>query len=467
MPSRFGSHYYTSNEAILEQCGFLFSNIASSYNNVNQTDSAFYFIEKALKYSRKQEVLSLTANALNIRAAMYIKQKNFSAAENDMQEALKIREQIGDALFVISDMAQLSSFYASIKKTDKGIALAQKGIIMAREKNNLSKLIFLYGALSENYFQANMQKEYGETLVKIIDLKDSLSEKNSADAIAGLETKYELQKKENIIIQQESKITRNRYITIGLIIFVVLISMLMGLLYRNRQLVRLRKMESDLVEQKILATEAVKQAEENERKRIAADLHDNLGSFAAAITSNVKYLKEGVASKEEVTHQLEENAQNMVSQLSDTIWVLKNEHLPFTKLADRFKVWMQRLIKNYPDVKYHYNEEILNDVEFTPVKILHVFLILKECVTNALKHSNCTDLKINFISNKNLQITIEDNGKGIENNAGEGSGIENIPSTFCCAVFYVFNTSPANLTPTPLLRRGAFKTVAIIFNGNL
>ena len=263
-------------------------------------------------------------------------------------------------------------------------------------------------------------------MVKIIDLKDSLSEKNSADAIAGLETKYELQKKENIIIQQENKLTQNRYLAIGLIIFVMLISSLIGLLYRNRQLVHRRKIERELIEQKIVSAEAVRQAEENERKRIAADLHDNLGSFAAAITSNVKHLKEGVASKEEVTFQLEENAQNMVSQLSDTIWVLKNEHLPFTKLADRFKVWMQRLIKNYPDVKYHYNEEILNDVEFTPVKILHVFLILKECVTNALKHSNCTDLKINFISNKNLQITIEDNGKGIENNAGEGSGIENI-----------------------------------------
>ncbi len=415
-----------NNPNVLAQSSALFANLASSYNNINQRDSAFFNIEIALAAAKKYENLSSIANILNIRSEMYLKEENESAAEKDMTEALKVREQIGDALYVISDMATLSSFYASINQTDKGIEIAKKGIGLAEKSNNLSQLIFLNNALGENYLKAKRIDDYASTLNVIINLKDSLYKNNSEDAIAELETKYELQKKENIIIQQNYKLTRNRYITIISSVLFILGSFVIWLLYRNYVLVQKRKMAIAIAEQRLLANEAVKQAEENERKRIAADLHDNLGSFAAAIKANVKYLKEG-QNVDHILTQLDENAQSMVIQLSDTIWILKNEHLPITKLADRFKAWMQRLIQNYPHIKYHYSEEIENDIEFTPSKILNVFLILKECITNSLKHSNCTDIKITFTSTENWVITIEDNGKGFNpEHVEKGSGVNNI-----------------------------------------
>ncbi len=393
-------------------------------------DSALYYVNRALKYGQQDENFLVMANALNIRAAIYEGDKNYKACEADLKEALAIREKNYDMDLVVSDMAQLAFFYANTNQEDKGIEIAKEGIALIKGTSRLSKLIFLNKALAENYKSSGKFEEYSHTLNTLLQLTDSINELNSHQAIAELETKYEVQKKENIIIQQENKITRNRYVTIGAIVLVVLLSLLIGLAYRNRQLVRMRKMESQLVEQKNLAVEEVKQARENERKRIAADLHDNLGSFAASITSNVKYLKEGTLNKDVIISQLDDNAQSMVTQLSDTIWVLKNEHLPITKLADRFKVWMQRLIQNYPEVTYHYSENIINDVEFTPAKILHIFLILKECVTNALRHSSATDLKISFVSDDNWTISIEDNGKGINNSDMEkamaGNGIQNI-----------------------------------------
>ena len=183
-----------------------------------------------------------------------------------------------------------------------------------------------------------------------------------------------------------------------------------------------------MLEQKLMSFKAVEQAKESERKRIAADLHDNLGAYAAAISANVRNMQESETARQpEIIQQLDENAQHMVTQLGDTIWVLKNEHLPITKLADRFKLWTQRLIQNYPGVKYHYEEFIQNDIEFTPNKILQIFLVLKECVNNALKHSQCTDLKISFQSDSHWTIRIEDNGIGFNpDQRKKGSGISNI-----------------------------------------
>lgn len=406
--------------------GFLTSNIASCYNNIRQRDSAFYFINLALEYGSRDQNMLQMANALNIRADMFSNEKRFMEAERDLTEALEIRKKIGDNLFVVSDMAQLSSFYASIGETEKGIELAKQAIPIAENINSLSKLIFIYNALAENYKKAGNGIEYGNTLEKLYQLKDSLNRKNSDEAILNLETKYDLQKKENIIIQQENRIARNRYVTIGSIVFIVLLSVLIGLFYRNWQLFRMQKMESELIEQKIKAAEQVRMAQETERKRIAADLHDNLGSYAAAITNNVKGLKEKTVDENIVTQNLEENASNMVTQLSDTIWVLKNEELHFTNLADRFKTWMQRLMKNYPDIKYDFSEKIIIDVIFTPANILHLFYILKECVNNALRHSGCSEIKIEFLSDDLLSITVSDNGSGIKNNLLNGNGIENI-----------------------------------------
>jgi len=411
-----------------ERISAIYANLASCYNNINKPDSAFYFIELALKYSRLSENLTSLANALNIRADMYINKKDYPAAENDMQEALDVRKHIGEPLYIISDMAQLSFFYASTNQTDKGIEIAKKGIALAEKSNNLTKLIFLYTALGENYKKAKMMGEYSGSLETIVKLKDSLYKNNSSDAIAEMEAKYQLQKKENIIIKQNYDLTRSRYLSIGSLVLFILGLLLTWILYRYYRLTQKRKMDAALAEQKLLSYKAVEQAEEKERKRIAADLHDNLGSYAAAITANVKYLKDkSPAENDSILSQLEGNAQNMVTQLGDTIWVLKNEELPITKLADRFKVWVQRIMQNYSHVKYHYTEHIVHDIEFTPSKILHIFLILKECVNNALKHSECSDLIINFFSEENWVITIEDNGKGFKNNNNsKGNGINNI-----------------------------------------
>ncbi len=422
-----GCSYSQRPEWVAKNC-VAYANNASCYNNINRPDSAFYFIELALKYSKQVENLTSLANSLNIRADMYLNKKDYSSAEKDMQEALKVRENIGEPLMIISDMAQLSFFYASTNQTDKGIEIARKAIQLATNSSNLNKLIFLYSALGENYRVAGSYDEYNKALETIITLKDSLYKKNSGDAIAEMEVKYNLQKQKNIIITQEYALTQSRYLIIGSLLLFLLGLLLVWVLYRNYRLSQKKQMELALAEHKLLSYKAVEFAREAERKRIAADLHDNLGSYAAAITANVTWLRQKQGVEDDmIMAQLDSNARSMVTQLSDTIWILKNEHLPFTGLADRFKLWVLRLMENYPHIKYYYHENIINDIELTPARILNVFLMLKECVNNSLKHSNCTELKIDFFSNDNWRISIEDNGKGFEDTyISKGSGVDNI-----------------------------------------
>jgi signal transduction histidine kinase len=419
---------YTSNTTLLANTNSLFLNLASCYNITNQTDSALLYVNQGLAYSIQIENLTNQANALNIRASIYSRQEQRDKALVDLEKAIAIRKKIGDLHYIISDMGLLSHFYAYINQPHKGIAIAMEGIPLAIQSNNLYKLIYLKRGLAKNYQALNRMHEYSETLVEIIQLKDSLYEKNTATEIAALSSKYELQKKETLILKQKNALLRNQYFTVAAVLGLLFVSIIFWLAYRNYTHIQKRHLEKALADEKIQSIKAVQLAEENERKRIAADLHDNLGSYAAAITANIRHLKEKTLSDDtQLIAQLDENAQGIVTQLSDSIWVLKNEQLPITKLADRFKAWTQRIIRNYPDIRYHYSEEIIEDVELKPTRILNIFLILKECLNNALRHSHCTEIKIRFVSNTQIEISLEDNGKGFDIHAASpGNGIANI-----------------------------------------
>ncbi len=426
---------YTNDEQYLSQCGLLFSNIASCYNNVGNIDTAFYFINKALYYGQLNQNFSVLTNALNIRADMYLNKGDFSAAENDLKAALEIRKKIGEVMMIVSDMGQLATFYSSTNQTDKGIEIAKRGLEIAKANKNISKTLYLEQCLAENYKKANRYDDYANSLENILMLKDSINQQNSNEVLAEMEMKYEVAKKEKIILQKELDVQQSRNFSILSLVVLLTSLIVVWLYYKNYQTRQKLKLEKAMADQKQLSLIEVHNAQESERKRIAADLHDNLGSYAAAITNNVNALKPSISAIDNgLALQLEENAQSMVTQLSDTIWVLKNEHLPLTKLADRFKSWLQKLMRNYPEVKYFYTENIEHDLNFNPEKILHIFLIMKECVNNALKHSGCSEIEINVVSDDIIQITIEDNGKGFTNlttgdGQGErlgGNGIENI-----------------------------------------
>ncbi|HEY2725587.1 MAG TPA: hypothetical protein VGI61_00315, partial [Parafilimonas sp.] len=130
---------------------------------------------------------------------------------------MRVREIIGDPFYIVSDIYQMGLFYADNKETDKGIAVLQQGISMAYKNGLFEKLPILYNALARNYKAAGNYVQYSKTLDTIITLKDSLYKKNSADALAEMQTKYEVQKKENTIIQQHYDLAKkNLFIyTIG------------------------------------------------------------------------------------------------------------------------------------------------------------------------------------------------------------------------------------------------------------
>lgn len=421
----------TTDTVLLEKYGILFANLALNYINLEKKDSAFYYIDKAVEFSRKHENLFALSNSLAIESQLYIRTGKPDFAEALLKEVVAIRKLIGDPFYIVSDMSQLGLYYANYGMPEKGIAICNEGITIAKQYKLDTKLLFLYNSLGENYKAAGDKIKYGEILERIITLKDSIFQKNSAQSLAEIQTKFELQKKENLIILQKLEITRQHYFLYGLLIlalFSILLSWLLFSAYKKKQQIKLEQMQE---EERLQSALAVLKAGETERKRIAADLHDNLGAYAASIASNLDNisLRQKDENDDGALGELRNNSQAIVSQLIDTIWVLKKENLSLTAISDRIKIFMQRIRTGYPNINMEVIENISSDILMPAPKAFHLYQVVQEGLTNALKHSACLNIRVYVESGAQWTITISDDGKGIaaENNTWvDGNGIVNM-----------------------------------------
>lgn len=422
----------TKNQALLEKYSILFANLSINYRNLGNRDSAFYFINKAISYSRKHQNLFALSNSLAIAAQLYVRAGNARQAEELLKEVVEIRKLIGDPFYIVSDMAQLGLYYAHNGQPEKGIAICKEGIAIANEYKIDTKLFFLYSTLAENYKVLGNHEKHAETLASIISLKDSVYEKNSAEALAELQTKYELQQKENANIQLELRLTKKNYLFYGSILLSVLTAFSGYLLFRNYRRKQKMKMELALAEEKRLAEKGIMEAEEKERKRIAADLHDNLGAYAASIASNLDNISIGQDDGDSQTalQELRNNSQSIVSQLNDTIWALKKDTLSLTAISDRIKIFVHRIQPSYPDVLIDVKENIVEDYRLPPIQAFHLFRIVQEAINNALKHSECKHIVIDIYAGNGWHVIIEDNGKGMAHRkmktSRTGNGLSNM-----------------------------------------
>lgn len=395
---------------------FLYNNMSVIFYHLNNEDSAMYYVRQGIRYSKEDGNLTNLANALNLQGGLLAEFKHLTEAELSFKQAIDVRKRIGDVYYLVVDMAQTALFYSNSKTPEKGVVLCKEALdIIARNGKDFQSMSAIYSSLGKCYLALGDHKNYSNALSKQLALKDSIYQRSSTESLAEMQTKYDLQKKETTIAQQKLALVSKNYQLYGSVLLLLLglaASYIIFKQYKKKQRLKLQMMQE---EEKRKSEKAIAEAEENERKRIAADLHDSLGAYAASITSNIDHLR--LISNDPSTlialQELRSNSMEIVSQLSDTIWALKKDALSLTTISDRIKVFVQRIQPSYPDITFDVFENIQTDFLLAPSQAFHLFQIVKEAVNNALRHSHGNYLIIDIKGDKIWKITISDNGQGM------------------------------------------------------
>jgi signal transduction histidine kinase len=198
------------------------------------------------------------------------------------------------------------------------------------------------------------------------------------------------------------------------------------------QLALLRKwqqQEKELAMQKLqneLAIEKVK-------TQISKELHDDIGSTLSGINmyshmAKAQLADSNTAGAGQSLHTIQQSANEMVTKLSDIVWLTNSEKGGMINFLERIKNYVV-IITQPKAIKpvFHFPGNI-SSVELPDELRYQVYLIIKEAVNNAVKYSGAAVIELTILEKNNtLEVTIKDDGRGFDINTVEkGNGLDNI-----------------------------------------
>jgi signal transduction histidine kinase len=219
---------------------------------------------------------------------------------------------------------------------------------------------------------------------------------------------------------------------VGLLI--ELIFFLMGLTYKNRtqlieQTTERERLKMENERKELEKQVAVMQAHQEERERISADIHDELGSGMTTIRLMSEIAKNKM--KENVPVEIEKisnSANEVLNKMNAIVWSMNSSNDSLDSLISYIRAYTYEFFDGTPIECKVKMPDTIPFHEISGDKRRNVFLCVKETLNNVLKHSKATRLNIDIEANHKLKIKITDNGIGIDQEKIRrfGNGLKNI-----------------------------------------
>ncbi|GAO45556.1 putative two-component histidine kinase [Flavihumibacter petaseus NBRC 106054] len=199
-----------------------------------------------------------------------------------------------------------------------------------------------------------------------------------------------------------------------------LVFFLVALSFKNKKDIsdRAREKERLLMDYEKEAYErrmAILAAKQDERNRISADMHDELGSGVTAIRLMSELAKTKL--KEHALPEIEKisvSANDLISKMNTIIWTMKSTNDTVDNMIAYVRSYAAEFLEN-TDIRWRieYPENVAG-IELTGEKRRNIFLCIKEALNNIAKHARASEVLIQFKLGPHLVILIKDNGVGMQ-----------------------------------------------------
>src|SRR5262249_12962821 len=168
---------------------------------------------------------------------------------------------------------------------------------------------------------------------------------------------------------------------------------------------------------------------ERVRRRIATDLHDDIGSSLTRISLLSEVVQRQIAAREvpsaESLSLIANLSRELVDSMSDIVWAINpnNDHL--NDLSQRMRIFASDLF-TAREINFHFQAPCPEEnIEVGANFRRELFLLFKEAVNNIVRHSECSHARIEFRADADrLLLQISDNGSGFDlSQSGNGHGL--------------------------------------------
>ncbi len=356
-----------------------------------------------------------------------------------MQQAVAYSRSRGNKLMIGLHLQSLGNLNKEAGDLEKAKASLEESIPYLQEVGSRYAVEENYYDLYEIYKEQDSLINASRYLEQYVALKDSIAKAQMQRNISELEIRYETEKKDQTILQQSRE--RNLLLISGALLLVaggVIILYLRNRLRLNQQLAE-REAEiqsqkiTQLEQEKKLATyDAMINGQEQERQRVARDLHDSIGGLLSTVKAHFNAAQTVSTSPADQEHRFDK-ANTLLDEACEEVRRISHNMMPRALELSGIELAVEDLRDGLKSKGINCQLEIIgNKPLFEKSKETMVFRILQELCNNVIKHAQAKMVLLQLLwTNDKLNILIEDDGKGFDIDSlvgNEGIGLKSIRS---------------------------------------
>jgi signal transduction histidine kinase len=398
-------------------------------------DSAYYYLHKAYQLIKDKKYYTLTASTAGMLAnTLWDLFSDMKEAEKYILISLENAKLSGDYQALGYANLRYGGFLYKDNKCKESIPYYELARKIFFDNRDMEGMLWSQKSVALTYSACGEPSKTYAELNRLFRLQDSIFTIQTSEKAARYRELYETEKKEkeNALkdLQLKDEAKRRKTLTITFIAGLILLSSIFYLLYNRYKLKKKNETEKRLAEEQLLRFKSVIEAEENERERIARELHDGVGHLLSSARLNVSAI-ENVS--EENTELVYHSAKIIDEALQETR-SLSHNLMPAALLEVGFAAALNQISRKINQsgkvevmIK---NEQEIPFMEKS--KATALYRIVQEILNNMLKHSGADAITLSFLTKENkTEMLIVDNGKGFDVNGiknSSGIGWKNIYS---------------------------------------
>lgn len=434
-----------------KEYGDLKNNMANTFTRLGNLANQENNLHAAMDYFRQADSIYQETNEAKghhdihlCYADIYRQLEKINLSLENYDEAMRYYRENRLSEGMIAVWQGKASVYAGRENYDMALLLYDSCLSMATESGDMSRLREVLGNIAEIYFKAGNFEASLKYYKRYQQVKDSIFDLEKSETINDLRLKYEKEKDQLRILNLEkdnlakdlriTKRTNQRNIYSFTALGIAAIAAFLLIFLRNRakknKIIAEQKITQLEEEKKLLAVRSLVEGQEEERKRIAKELHDGLG----VLLSTTKMQFSAIRETNPESKALIEKASKLLEQASGDVRKISHNMMPglLTRLG-LFEA-LEDLFENLADTRgIQTSLEIKGAAERLPEnKEIMIYRIVQEMANNTLKHAEAANISMQVeVHPKSIALTYSDDGKGFpvgEKLAQKSLGLQSIRS---------------------------------------
>ena len=343
--------------------------------------------------------------------------KKFDSAIYYINQALFFTEKSGSKTDKAELMISLAEIYNNKKEYSKALEVINKiNTDTADVSLTLSKQRLLLNLEYKCLNALGSYKEANKIADGLIAINDSINQVNNNEIALGFDEKVKRAAHEKELAAKEIKISKQKS-QLQLLLVAGLGILATGLLYylyqRKKQLASNQTIKALEKEQELIATKSTLEGQLQERGRISKEIHDELGSSLTSISLLTEVLKKRLDTNQNPeVNKISDTSAGMVDKMNEIIWALNTSNDTINSLIAYTRKFANNFLQE-AGIELEFEERGLpldSIIEGTTRR--NIYLTVKEAINNIVKHSGASKVNIMVDAVDNLNIHIQDNGKG-------------------------------------------------------